>query len=74
MKPTCTTTASPSCIPTYISVTAGVRTAVSARQLHGSEREVAWRQIVAAVPRFERYQEKTDRELPVIRLTARPSP
>jgi deazaflavin-dependent oxidoreductase (nitroreductase family) len=51
--------------------TAGQRTAVSASQLHGVEREEAWQQIITAVPRFAKYQQKTDRELPVIRLTAR---
>jgi hypothetical protein len=44
---------------------------VSAAQLHGEEREAAWRAIVAASPRFTRYQQQTDRELPVIRLTER---
>ncbi len=42
--------------------------AVTAEQLHGAEREKAWNSIVAASPQFGRYQEKTDRELPVIRL------
>ncbi|HWD81475.1 MAG TPA: nitroreductase family deazaflavin-dependent oxidoreductase [Kribbella sp.] len=44
---------------------------VRAEQLHGAEREEAWQQIVAAAPRFAGYQKKTDRELPVIRLTSR---
>jgi deazaflavin-dependent oxidoreductase (nitroreductase family) len=44
---------------------------VTAEQLHGAERDEAWRQITAAAPRFAGYQRKTDRELPVIRLTAR---
>jgi deazaflavin-dependent oxidoreductase (nitroreductase family) len=44
---------------------------VSAQQLHGGEREQAWRQITTAAPRFSQYQTKTDRELPVIRLTRR---
>ena len=50
----------------------GQKTAVVADQLHGPERDEAWQQIVAAVPRFGGYQAKTDRELPVIRLVARP--
>lgn len=50
---------------------AGTRTAVKAEQLRGAEREEAWRQITAAAPRFAQYQEGTDRELPVIRLTHR---
>ncbi|MBO0883330.1 MAG: nitroreductase family deazaflavin-dependent oxidoreductase [Mycobacterium sp.] len=45
--------------------------AVIAEQLHGVERAAAWEQIIADVPRFARYQERTDRELPVIRLTPR---
>ncbi len=51
--------------------TAGRKTPVVAEQLHGAEREQAWRQITAAVPRFAQYQQKTDRELPVIRLVPR---
>jgi DNA-binding CsgD family transcriptional regulator len=35
------------------------------------DRDTAWRQIAAASKRFADYQSKTDRELPVIRLTAR---
>lgn len=30
-----------------------------------------WKRITAAAPRFAQYQEKTDRELPTIRLTPR---
>jgi deazaflavin-dependent oxidoreductase (nitroreductase family) len=45
--------------------------AVTAEQLHGAEREEAWRQITAAAPRFATYQQKTDRLLPVIRLVPR---
>jgi deazaflavin-dependent oxidoreductase (nitroreductase family) len=44
---------------------------VTAEQLHGPERDEAWRQIVRAAPRFGGYQEKTDRQLPVILLTER---
>jgi deazaflavin-dependent oxidoreductase (nitroreductase family) len=45
---------------------------VVAEQLHGPERDEAWRQITAAAPRFAKYQQKTDRELPIIRLMPRP--
>ncbi|MBN6057403.1 nitroreductase family deazaflavin-dependent oxidoreductase [Nonomuraea sp. RK-328] len=45
--------------------------AVTADQLHGAERDRAWQRIVAAAPRFASYQQKTDRELPIIRLTPR---
>ena len=51
--------------------TAGRTVAVTAEQLHGPERDEAWRQITAATPRFAKYQQKTDRELPVIRLVSR---
>jgi len=52
----------------------GRKVPVTAEQLHGAEREAAWQQIVTAAPRFAKYQQKTDRELPVIRLTPRPAP
>ena len=41
---------------------------VTAEQLHGAQRTEAWQQITAAASRFAGYQDKTDRELPVIRL------
>jgi deazaflavin-dependent oxidoreductase (nitroreductase family) len=44
---------------------------VAAEQLHGAERAQAWQQISTAAPRFAAYQGKTDRELPVIRLSPR---
>ncbi|HEV3068318.1 MAG TPA: nitroreductase/quinone reductase family protein [Streptosporangiaceae bacterium] len=49
----------------------GRKVAVVAEQLHGAERAEAWELIVATAPRFGQYQQKTDRELPVIRLVAR---
>ncbi len=42
---------------------------VVADELHGAERDAAWETITSASSRFADYQEKTDRELPVIRLT-----
>ncbi|HMZ15305.1 MAG TPA: nitroreductase family deazaflavin-dependent oxidoreductase [Nitrospira sp.] len=55
--------------PDQVSIEFGGRTeSVVAEQLHGSERDAAWRQIVAASQRFADYQDKTDRPLPVIRL------
>jgi deazaflavin-dependent oxidoreductase (nitroreductase family) len=51
----------------------GATIPVSAEQLHGTEREAAWQTLTAAIPRFGRYPEKTDREIPVIRLTSRSS-
>ena len=49
----------------------GRRIPVTAAQLHGEERETAWRAITSASARFVKYQQQTDRELPIIRLTAR---
>ena len=51
----------------------GREVVVTAEQLHGAERDEAWRQITAAVPRFAAYQQATDRELPIIRLVPRSS-
>jgi deazaflavin-dependent oxidoreductase (nitroreductase family) len=44
---------------------------VRAEQLAGEDRAQAWARVVAAQPRYAKYQEKTDRELPVIRLARR---
>ena len=52
----------------------GRKVAVAAEQLHGPERAAAWQQITASAPRFAQYQQKTDRELPVIRLVPRSAP
>lgn len=52
-------------------VIAGREIPVSAEELHGAEREAGWERIVTAVPRFAGYTKKTDRELPVSRLTRR---
>jgi deazaflavin-dependent oxidoreductase (nitroreductase family) len=50
---------------------AGRAVAVTAEELHGAEREQAWQRITAEAANFRRYEETTDRELPVIRLTPR---
>lgn len=47
------------------------RIPLRARQLHGAERERAWSAIAGGSTRFKKYQEQTDRELPIIRLTER---
>jgi deazaflavin-dependent oxidoreductase (nitroreductase family) len=47
----------------------GQRISVTPTQLAGSERDAAWQRITEAQPRFSGYQKKTDRVLPVIRLT-----
>lgn len=41
---------------------------VKADQFRGAEREQAWNDISTSTPQFKGYQEKTDRELPIIRL------
>ncbi|MFF3559296.1 nitroreductase/quinone reductase family protein [Streptomyces sp. NPDC002574] len=51
--------------------TGGLKTEVAAEQLQGAERETAWRRIVAARSRYADYATRTDREMPVIRLTSR---
>lgn len=43
---------------------------VTPRRLEGAEREAAWQHIAAAQPRIAKYQAKSDREYPVVRLTA----
>ena len=49
----------------------GRRIPVTAEQLEGAERAQAWQRIIDTTPRFAQYEGKTDRELPVIRLTRR---
>jgi deazaflavin-dependent oxidoreductase (nitroreductase family) len=41
---------------------------VTPAQLEGAQREACWTRIVRAQPRYAKYQQKTDRPLPVIRL------
>jgi deazaflavin-dependent oxidoreductase (nitroreductase family) len=42
---------------------------VTAEQLEGGLRQEAWQKIIQAQPRYAKYQNKTDRIFPVIRLT-----
>ncbi len=49
----------------------GRKAAVTAETLSGEERAAAWERITTSQPRFAGYQKKTDRQLPVVRLTAR---
>jgi len=49
---------------------AGRQLRVTAEQLDGAPRAEAWQRIVASQPRYAGYQQKTDRILPVIRLSA----
>lgn len=47
----------------------GQRTAVTAEQLHGAELDAAWGRITREAPQFAGYEKKTDRPIPVIRLS-----
>ncbi|MFI0446897.1 nitroreductase family deazaflavin-dependent oxidoreductase [Actinomadura sp. 6N118] len=44
---------------------------VTPHLLEGADRERAWQRIAAAQPRIAKYQSKSDREYPVIRLSSR---
>ncbi|HET6482288.1 MAG TPA: nitroreductase/quinone reductase family protein [Actinoplanes sp.] len=58
--------------PDQVRIELGARTVdVTAEQLTGAERAAAWARISGSSPRFAQHQKKTDRELPVIRLTPR---
>ena len=46
---------------------------VDVEQLEGAARDRAWQTITAAESRFTKYQEMTDREIPVLRLTLKAS-
>ncbi len=51
----------------------GRKRAVLVDSLTGPERETAWAYITFKAPIYAKYQMQTDREIPVIRLTAAPS-
>jgi deazaflavin-dependent oxidoreductase (nitroreductase family) len=56
--------------PDQVRIEVGGKTVnVAASQLNGEERDAAWQRITAAQPRYAGYEKKTDRVLPVIRLT-----
>ena len=48
----------------------GRKVRVRAESLAGQEREAAWRRIVAEAPVYGGYESKTDRAIPIVRLTA----
>jgi deazaflavin-dependent oxidoreductase (nitroreductase family) len=57
--------------PDQVTIEIGSRTIpVRAEELHDQARETAWRRIVSSAPTFANYEKQTDREIPVIRLTA----
>ena len=43
---------------------------VTARTLDAQERASAWERITREMPQFKGYETKTDREMPVVRLSA----
>lgn len=60
--------------PDKVSVEIGRRTIeVRPESLKGAEREEAWQRIVSLAPLYAGYQEKTDREIPVVRLRPQPA-
>ena len=57
--------------PSRVSIEFGGRTESVVAERFTAGTGSAWRQIIAASQRFADYQDKTDRTLPVIRLTSR---
>lgn len=59
--------------PDRVSIELPGRVAMPVKQqrLDGADREQAWQRIAAAQPRIAKYQSKSDREYPVVRLTPR---
>jgi deazaflavin-dependent oxidoreductase (nitroreductase family) len=49
----------------------GRKVAVTPQELHGAERAAAWARITAEAENFRRYEQATDRQIPVIRLRPR---
>jgi deazaflavin-dependent oxidoreductase (nitroreductase family) len=47
----------------------GTKRQVKIEQLSGDERSEVWEQVVARAPNFGAYPQKTDRKIPVLRLT-----
>lgn len=47
----------------------GKQQRVTPSQLDGEAREQAWQRITQAQPRYAGYQKKTDREIPIVKLT-----
>jgi F420H(2)-dependent quinone reductase len=49
----------------------GERWRVTAREITNEEKKVIWRRLVKLYPQFEVYQQRTKREIPLLRLTLR---
>lgn len=59
--------------PDRASIEVGGRTInVTAESLAGPERAEAWKRIVGGSPKFVGYEGMTDRQIPIVRLTAAP--
>ena len=57
--------------PDQVQIEVGGKTInVTATQLTGQDRDAAWQRVTAVQPRYAGYAKKTDRLIPVIRLTA----
>lgn len=57
--------------PDHVSIElGGHQFTVEPESLRGAERAEAWRQVVALAPGYAAYEQKTDREIPIIRLRA----
>ncbi|MFC4855000.1 nitroreductase family deazaflavin-dependent oxidoreductase [Actinophytocola glycyrrhizae] len=54
-----------------IELPGGEAVPVTPHRLDGADREQAWQRITAAQPRLAKYQDKSDRRYPVIRLIPR---
>ncbi|WP_121253355.1 nitroreductase family deazaflavin-dependent oxidoreductase [Nocardioides ferulae] len=52
--------------------TRGRRTRVTARELEGADRAAAWALMLRTWPNYAKYEERTDRLIPVFRLEPRP--
>lgn len=46
--------------------------AMVARRLEGDEREIAWAHMVDTWPNFAKYEQRTDRQIKLFQLTAKP--
>jgi deazaflavin-dependent oxidoreductase (nitroreductase family) len=49
----------------------GRRVEVEAQTLNGDDRDAAWKRLATEAPEYVKYLEKTDREIPIVRLRQR---
>jgi deazaflavin-dependent oxidoreductase (nitroreductase family) len=50
----------------------GERRRVTAREITSEEKKLIWPRLVELYPQFDAYQQRTSREIPLLRLTAKP--